>query len=194
MNEWHPYKLRLWYKVIAEIIKPFVALEKTRHYRTAFLTSNLTHAVPVFQMCVCARTSERVFVCVCVCVCLLAHALLYVLAYEGVFVLTVLFDDRNYWQTFLLASLLVWIVFMVPVMQQTLLCADNGVLLEDDKPVLPGLPIRAATLPALTRLVVNVFSKYLPIHFMYSSLLPNRRDSVVRRMNRLWAGQLRNLG
>jgi hypothetical protein len=44
------------------------------------------------------------------------------------------------------------------VMQQTPLCADNGVLLEDDKPVLPGLPIRAATLPALTRLVVNVFS------------------------------------
>lgn len=44
------------------------------------------------------------------------------------------------------------------VMQQTPLCADNGVLLEDDKPVLPGLPIRAATLPALTRLVVNVFN------------------------------------
>jgi hypothetical protein len=53
------------------------------------------------------------------------------------------------------------VLFAVPVMQQTPLYADNGVLLEDDKPVLPGLPIRAATLPALTRLVVNVFSKYL---------------------------------
>jgi len=66
-------------------------------------------------------------------------------------------------------------------MQQTPLCADNGVLLEDDKPVLPGLPIRAATLPALTRLVVNVFSKYLTIYFMYSLLLPKSRNSVVRR-------------
>jgi len=79
-------------------------------------------------------------------------------------------------------------------MQQTTLCADNGVLLEDDKPVLPGLPIRAATLPALARLVVNVFSKYLPIYFMYSSLLPKSLNSVVRRMTRLWAGQLGNLG
>jgi hypothetical protein len=77
-------------------------------------------------------------------------------------------------------------------MQQTPLCADNDVLLEDDKPVLPGLPIRAATLPALTRLVVNVFSKYLPRYFMYSTLLSKSRDSMVGRMSTLWAGQLQN--
>ncbi|PSN41335.1 hypothetical protein C0J52_20649, partial [Blattella germanica] len=35
--------------------------------------------------------------------------------------------------------------------------AGNGVLLEDDKPVLHELPIRAATLTALVRLVVNAF-------------------------------------
>ncbi|XP_069682717.1 ras guanyl-releasing protein 3-like isoform X2 [Periplaneta americana] len=44
------------------------------------------------------------------------------------------------------------------VVQSTPLYAGNDVLLEDDKPVLPGLPIRAATLPALARLVVNVFN------------------------------------
>jgi hypothetical protein len=46
-------------------------------------------------------------------------------------------------------------------MRPTPLYAGSDVLLEDDKPVLPGLPIRAATLSALTRLVVNVFGKYL---------------------------------
>ncbi|KAJ9576133.1 hypothetical protein L9F63_007020, partial [Diploptera punctata] len=35
--------------------------------------------------------------------------------------------------------------------------AGNGVLLEDDKPVIPGLPVRAATLSELVRLVINVF-------------------------------------
>jgi hypothetical protein len=44
-------------------------------------------------------------------------------------------------------------------MQPTPLYAGADVLLEDDKPVLPGLPIRAATLSALTRLVVNAFGK-----------------------------------
>ncbi|PNF31337.1 hypothetical protein B7P43_G10906 [Cryptotermes secundus] len=45
----------------------------------------------------------------------------------------------------------------VAAMRPTPLYAGSDVLLEDDKPVLPGLPIRAATLSALTRLVVNVF-------------------------------------
>ncbi|XP_021923618.1 ras guanyl-releasing protein 3-like isoform X2 [Zootermopsis nevadensis] len=47
--------------------------------------------------------------------------------------------------------------FGMPVVQSTPFYAGNDILLEDDKPVLPGLPIRAATLPELTRLMVNVF-------------------------------------
>jgi hypothetical protein len=50
-------------------------------------------------------------------------------------------------------------LMIIAVVQPTPLYAGNDILLEDDKPVLPGLPIRAATLPVLTRLVVNVFSK-----------------------------------
>jgi hypothetical protein len=52
------------------------------------------------------------------------------------------------------------IILIVAVMQPTALYGGSDVLLEDDKPVLPGLPIRAATLSALSRLVVNVFGKY----------------------------------
>jgi hypothetical protein len=48
-------------------------------------------------------------------------------------------------------------------MRPTPLYAGSDVLLEDDKPVLPGLPIRAATLSALARLVVNVFGKYFHV-------------------------------
>lgn len=50
-------------------------------------------------------------------------------------------------------------LIIISVVQSTPFYAGNDILLEDDKPVLPGLPIRAATLPELTRLMVNVFGK-----------------------------------
>jgi hypothetical protein len=64
--------------------------------------------------------------------------------------------------------MLISIWFVVAVMRPTQLYAGSDVLLEDDKPALPGLPIRAATLSALTRFVVNVFGKYLSWYLTYT--------------------------